>query len=63
MITKFWLEKSEGKRPLGRPRRIWEDNIRVNLREIEWKVVVWILLAQDRNQWRVVKTLTNLRVT
>jgi hypothetical protein len=55
--------KPEGKRPLGRPRRKWEDNIRMDVREIEWKVVDWINRVQDRDQWRVVvKTVMNLRV-
>jgi hypothetical protein len=41
--------KPEGKRPLGRPRRRWVDNIRTNLREIEWCGMDWIDLAQDRH--------------
>jgi hypothetical protein len=44
--------KPEGKRPLGKPRRRWEDNIRINLREIGWEGVDWIYLAQNRDQWR-----------
>jgi hypothetical protein len=55
--------KPEGKRPLGRPRRRWEDNIRINLREIGWGGVDWIDLAQHRDQWRaLVNTVMNLRV-
>jgi hypothetical protein len=42
----------EGKRPLGRPKRRWEDNIKMDLREIEIDEANWILLAQDRVQWR-----------
>jgi hypothetical protein len=42
--------KSEGKRPLGRPRHRWED-IRMNLREIGWEGVDWMHLTQDRDQW------------
>jgi hypothetical protein len=42
---KILVTKSEGKRPLGRPRRRWEDNIRMDLREIGWKDVDWIHLA------------------
>jgi hypothetical protein len=42
----------EGKRPLGGPRRRWEDNIRLDLREIGWGGMDWIDLAQDRDQWR-----------
>jgi hypothetical protein len=53
----------EGKRPLGRPRRRWEDNIKMDLREIEWGVMDWIDLAQDRDQWNaLVNTVVNLRV-
>jgi hypothetical protein len=55
--------KPEGKRPLGRPRHRWEDNIRMDLREIGWGGMDWIDLAQDRDQWRaLVKTVMNLRV-
>jgi hypothetical protein len=55
--------KPEGKRPLGRPKRRWEDNIRMDLREIGWGGMDWIDLAQDRGQWRaLVNTVTNLRV-
>jgi hypothetical protein len=55
--------KPEGKRPLGRPRRKWEDNIKMDLREIGWGGVNWIDLAQDRDQWRaLVNTVMNLRV-
>jgi hypothetical protein len=53
----------EGKRPLGRHRRRWEDNITVDLREIGWGDMDWIYLTQDRDQWRVlVNTVMNLRV-
>jgi hypothetical protein len=44
------VRKSKRKRPLVRPRRRWEDNIRMNLREIGWEVVDWMHLAQDRDQ-------------
>jgi hypothetical protein len=44
--------KPEGKRPLGRPRRRWEDNIKMDLREIGWDGMGWINMAQDRVQWR-----------
>jgi hypothetical protein len=55
--------KPEGKRPLGRPRRRWVDNIKMDLREIEWDDVDWIELAQDRDQWRaLVNTVMNLRI-
>jgi hypothetical protein len=50
-------------RSLGRPRRRWEDNIKMNLRAIGWNGMDWIDLAQDRDQWRaLVNTAMNLRV-
>jgi hypothetical protein len=45
--------KPEGKRPLGRPRRRWVDNIRMDLGEVGWGDVDWIGLAQDRNMWEL----------
>jgi hypothetical protein len=55
--------KPEGRRPLGRPRRRWEDNIEMDLREVWWGDVDWIDLAEDRDRWRVlVYTVMNLRV-
>jgi hypothetical protein len=55
--------RPEGKRPLGRPRRRWEDNINMDLREIGIDGANWIRLAQDRVQWRAfVNTVMNLRV-
>jgi hypothetical protein len=55
--------KPEGKRPLGRPRRRWEDNIRMDLRAIGCGSMDWIDLAQDRDQWRgLLNTEMNLRV-
>jgi hypothetical protein len=55
--------KPEGKRPLGRPRRRWVDNIKMDLREIGWYDMDWIDLAQDMDQWRaLVNTIMNLRV-
>jgi hypothetical protein len=55
--------KPEGKRPLGRPKRRWVNNIRMDLREIGWDVMDWIELAQDREQWRaLVNTVMNFRV-
>jgi hypothetical protein len=58
------VRKPEGKRPVGRPRRKWEDNIKMyNLREIRWDDVDWIDLAQDRDKWRaLVNTVMNFRV-
>jgi hypothetical protein len=57
------VRKPEGKRPLGRPRRTWVDNIKIDLREIGWCWMDWIDLAQNRDQWRAfVVTVMNLRV-
>jgi hypothetical protein len=53
----------EGRRPLGRPRRRWEDNIKMDLREIGFGDVDWIHWAQDSDRWRaLVNTVMNLRV-
>jgi hypothetical protein len=55
--------KPEGRRPLGRPRRRYVDNIKMDLREIGWDGTDWIDLAQDMDQWRaLVNTVMNLRV-
>jgi len=55
--------RPEGKRPLGRPRRRWEDNIKMGLQEVGCGGMDWIELAQDRNRWRaLVTTVMNLRV-
>jgi hypothetical protein len=54
----------EGKRPLGRPRRKWVDNIIMDLREIGWDGLDWIDLAQNRDKWMaLVNTVMNLRVS
>jgi hypothetical protein len=63
MCAKFLIGKHEWERPLGRPRRRWEDNIRIDLRKKRRESVYWIHMAQDKNQWRVlVNTVMNLRV-
>jgi hypothetical protein len=55
--------KPEGKRPLGRPRRRWVDNIRMDLGEVGCGGVDWIVLAKDKNRWRaLVNLVLNLRV-
>jgi hypothetical protein len=55
--------KPEGRRPLGRPRHRWVDNIKMDLREIGWDSMDWIDVAQDRDQWRVpVNKVMNFRV-
>jgi hypothetical protein len=62
-VYKVLVGKPEGKRPLGRPRRRWEDGIRMDLRETGLGGVDWIRLAQDRDRWRpVVSAVMNLRV-
>jgi hypothetical protein len=54
--------RSEGRRPQGRPRRRWEDNIKIDLREIGFGDVDWIHWAQGRDRWRtLVNTVMNLR--
>ncbi|KAJ4440054.1 hypothetical protein ANN_08185 [Periplaneta americana] len=56
--------RPEGKRPLGRPRRRWEDNIKIDLREVGHDDIDWINLAQDRDRWRAfVRAAMNLRVS
>ena len=65
MYTGFggWGKKPEGKRPLGRPRRRWEDNIKINLHEVGCGGMDWIELAQDMDRRRaVVNAVMNLRV-
>ncbi|PNF27019.1 hypothetical protein B7P43_G11925, partial [Cryptotermes secundus] len=60
---KTLVGKSEGRRPLGRPRRRWMDNIKMDLREIEWNGMGWIDLAEDRDQRRaLVNMVINLWV-
>jgi hypothetical protein len=55
--------EGEGKRPLGRPRNGWEDNIKTDLQEVKRGVMYWIDLAQDRDSWRaLVNAIINFRV-
>jgi hypothetical protein len=62
-VYRVLVGRSEGKRPLGRPRRRWEDNIKMDLGEIRIDGANWIRLAQDRVRWRAfVNTVMNLRV-
>jgi hypothetical protein len=62
-IYKVLVGNPEGRRPLGRPRRRWEDGIRIDIREIGLGGVDWIRLSQDRDRWRaVVSAVMNLRV-
>jgi hypothetical protein len=62
-VYSFLVGKPEGRRPLGRPRRRWLNNIRMDLVEVGWGDVDWIGLAQDRDRWRApVNSVLNLRV-
>jgi hypothetical protein len=62
-LYKTFVGKPEGMRPTGRPRCRWEDNIRMDLREIGWEYVDWMHLTQDRDKWRaVVNTVMNSRI-
>ena len=62
-VYRVLVGKPEGKRPLGRPRRRWEDNIKIEFQGVGWGDVDWIDLAQDRDRWRaLVNALMNLRV-
>jgi len=62
-VYRVLVGKPEGKRPLGRPRRRWVDNIRMDLQEMGCGYVDWIGLAQDRDSWRaLVSAVMNLRV-
>ena len=62
-VHRVLVGKPEGKRPLGRPRRRWEDNIKTDLQEVGEGFGDWMELAQDRDRWRaLVSTVMNLRV-
>jgi len=62
-VYRVLVGKLEGKRPLGRPRRRWVDNIMMDLQEVGCGYVDWIGLAQDRDRWRtLVSAVMNLRV-
>ena len=62
-VYRILVGKPEGKRPLGRPRRRWEDNIKMHLQEVECGSEDWIELAQDWDRWRaLVYAVMNLRV-
>jgi len=62
-VYRVLVGKPEGMRPLGRPRRRWEDNIKMDLREVGFRGIDWIELAQDRDRWRaLVNAVMNLRV-
>jgi len=62
-VYRVLVGKPEGKRPLGRPRHRWEDNINMDLQEVGCGGMGWINLAQDRDRWRaLVNAVMNLRV-
>ena len=62
-VYRVLVGKPEGKRQLGRPRRRWEDNIKMDLQEVGCGGMDWIELAQDRDRWwALVSTVMNLRV-
>ena len=62
-LYRVWVRKPEGKRPLGRPMRRWEDNIKMYLQEVGCGGMDWIDLAQDRDRWRAfVNSVMNLRI-
>jgi hypothetical protein len=62
-MHRMLVGKPEGKRPLGRPRCRWEDNIKMNFQEVGGGGGDWMELAQDRDRWRaLVSTVKNLRV-
>ena len=62
-IGRVLVGKPQGKRPMGRPRRRWEDNIKMDLQEVSYEGMEWIELAQDRDRWRaLVNVVMNIRV-
>jgi hypothetical protein len=63
-VYRVLVGKPEGNRPLGRPWRRWEINVRMDLQEVGWGCEDWIGLAQDRDTWRaIVNAVRNLRVS
>jgi hypothetical protein len=62
-VHRVLVGKHEGKRPLGRPRRRWEDNIRMDLQEVGCGGMEWIGLVQERDRWReIMNAVMNLQV-
>jgi hypothetical protein len=62
-LYRVLVRKPKGKRPLEKPRRRWEDGIKMDLREIGWGEVEWIHLTEDRDHWRaVVNVVMNFQV-
>ena len=63
-VYRILVGKPEGKRPLGRPRHRWEDNIKMNLQEVGFGGMNWIDLAQVRDRWQaLVNVVMNIRVS
>ena len=50
-VNRVWVGKPEGQRPLGRPRRRWEDNIKMDLQEVGCEGMDWIVMAKDKDRW------------
>jgi hypothetical protein len=64
VVFKVLMGKPEGKRPLGRPRRSWENNIKMGFQEVGCGGMDWVELAQDRDRWRaLLNAVMNLRVS
>jgi hypothetical protein len=62
-VYRILAGKSESRGPIGRPRHMWEGNIQMDLGELGWSGMDWILVAQDKNMWRaLVNTIMNLQV-
>jgi len=62
-VYRVLVGKPEGKRPLGRPRRTWEDNIKIDLQEVGYLDMEWIELGQDRDRWwELVNAVMHIRV-
>jgi hypothetical protein len=62
-VYRILVEKPEGKKPLGRPRRRWENNVKIDLQEVGGGGMDWIVLAQNKDRWReLAKAVMNLRV-
>ena len=63
VLYRILVGKPEEKRPHGKPRRRWEDNIKINLKEVRCGGMDWVELAQDRDRWRaLLNSVMNLRV-
>jgi len=61
-VYRVLVGKPEGRKPLGRPKRRWDDNIKMDLQEVGCGVIGWIELAQDRDRWRaLVNAVMNMR--